>query len=154
MSANMRGVLAALIGSFALAACASDGASLDGASLEDAVTAPADSVPLPRPAPKSSALQSTASHQDVWRHLPEPVSVQQFNQDKAKCTKMAHNAPGAGSPEMKFYLVFSNCMRSVGYEPGSRAVPRSISHENGNETDKGEHGPTTPSRGGHAHATT
>ena len=149
----MRGVLVALIGSLALAACASNGASLDGASLEDAVTLPADSVPLPRPAPKSSAPQSTAPH-DVWRHLPEPVSVQQFNQDKAKCTRMANSAPGAGSPELKFYLVFSNCMRSVGYEPGSRAVPRSISNENGNETDKGEHGPTTPSRGGYAHATT
>ena len=148
MSANMRGVLVALIGSLALAACASD-----GASLEEAVTLPADSVPLPRPAPKSSALQSTAP-QDVWRHLPEPVSVQQFNQDKAKCTRMANSAPGAGSPEMKFYLVFSNCMRSVGYEPGSRAVPRPISNENGNETDKGEHGPTIPSRGGSAHATT
>ena len=149
MSANMRGLLVALIGSLALAACASD-----GASLEDAVTLPADSVPLPRPAPKSSALRSAATYQDVWRHLPEPVSVQQFNQDKAKCTKMANSAPGAGSPEMKFDLVFSSCMRSVGYESGSRAVPRPISNENGNETDKGERGPTIPSRGGYAHATT
>jgi hypothetical protein len=154
MSANMRGLLVALIGSLALVACASDGASLDGSSLADAVTLPADSVPLPRPAPKSSALQSAATYQDVWRHLPEPVSVQQFNQDKAKCTKMANSAPGAGSPEMKFYLVFGNCMRSVGYEQGSTAVPRSISNENGNETDKGEHGPTIPSQGGYARATT
>ena len=146
----MRGVVVALIGSLALAACASD-----GASLEDAITPPAGAVPLPlpRPAAKSSVLQSTAP-QDGWRHLPEPVSVQQFNQDKAKCTRMGNSAPGAGSPEMKFYLVFSNCMRSVGYEPGSRAVPRPISNENGNETDKGEHGPTIPSRGGSAHATT
>jgi hypothetical protein len=156
MSANIRGVLVALIGSLAVAACASDGALLDRASLKDAVTLPADSVPLPlpRPAPKSSALQSTAAPQDVWRHLSEPVSVQQFNQDKAKCTRMANSAPGAGSPEIKFYLVFSNCMRSVGYEPGSSAVPRPISNENGNETDKGEHGAPIPSRGGYAHATT
>jgi hypothetical protein len=155
MSANMRGLLVALIGSLALAACASDGASLDGSSPADAVTLPADSVPLPhpRPAPKSSALQFTATYQDVWRHLPEPVSVQQFNQDKAKCTKMANSAPGAGSPEIKFDLVFGNCMRSVGYELAS-TVPRPISNENGNETDKGEHGPTIPSRGGYAHATT
>ena len=140
----------ALIGSLAVAACASD-----GASLEDAITPPAGAVPLPlpRPAAKSSVLQSTAP-QDVWRHLPEPVSVQQFNQDKAKCTRMGNSAPGAGSPEMKFYLVFSNCMRSAGYEPGSRAVPRPASNENGNETDKPEHGPTIPSRGGYAHATT
>ena len=140
----------ALIGSLALAACASDGALLGGASLEDAVTLPANSVPLPRPAPKSSAQQSTAPQDGHWRHLPEPVSVQQFNQDKAKCTKMANSAPGAGSPEMKFYLVFSNCMRSVGYEPGSRAVSRPISNENGNETDKGERGSIIPSRGGYA----
>jgi hypothetical protein len=147
MSANLRGVLLALIGSLALGACASD-----GSSLEDAVTLPAESVPLPRPAPKSSALLSTAP-QGVWRHLPEPVSVQQFNQDKAKCTRMANSAPGAGSPEMKYYLVFGNCMRSVGYESGSM-VPRPISNENGNETDKGD-SPTIPSRGGYySHATT
>jgi hypothetical protein len=110
----------ALIGSLAVAACASD-----GASLEDAIIAPAGAVPLPppRPAAKSSVLQSTAP-QDVWRHLPEPVSIQQFNQDKAKCTRMANTAPGTGSPEIKFYLIFSNCMRSAGYEPGSsRAMP-------------------------------
>jgi hypothetical protein len=146
MSANLRGVLLALIGSLALGACASD-----GSSLEDAVTLPAESVPLPRPAPKSSALLSTAP-QDVWRHLPEPVSAQQFNQDKAKCTRMANSAPGAGSPEMKYYLVFGNCMRSVGYESGSM-VPRPISNENGKETDKAD-SPTIPSRGGYAHATT
>ena len=123
MSAHMRGVVVALIGSLAVAACASDGASLS--SPEDAITPPAGAVPLPlpRPAAKSSVLQSTAP-QDVWRHLPEPVSIQQFNQDKAKCTRMANTAPGTGSPEMKFYLIFSNCMRSAGYEPGSRAIPR------------------------------
>ena len=51
---------------------------------------------------------------------------------------------------MKFYLVFSNCMRSIGYEPGSRAVPRPISNEKGNETHKSEHGSTIPSRGGYS----
>jgi hypothetical protein len=134
MSAHTRGVVVALIGSLAVAACASD-----GASLEDAVTPPSESVPLPlpRPASKSSALQSTAPS-DVWRHLPEPVSAQQFNQDKAKCTRMGNSAPGAGSPEMKFYLVFSNCMRSVGYELGSGAVPRPASPPpNANENRNG-----------------
>jgi hypothetical protein len=116
MSAHMRGLVVALIGSLAVAACASNG---DAVFLPaDSVSLPADSVPLPRPAPKSSALKSAAP-QDVWRHLPEPVSVQQFNQDKAKCTKMGHNAPGAGSPEIKFYLVFTNCMRSEGYQTDS-----------------------------------
>jgi hypothetical protein len=129
MFAHMREVVVALIGSLAVAACASDGASLsERASLADAVIPTTDSIPLPlpRPVPKSSALQSTAP-QDVWRHLPDPASVQQFNQDKAKCTTMGNSAPGAGSPEMKFYLVFSNCMRSVGYELGSSAVPRPAS---------------------------
>src|SRR5438270_3495776 len=120
MSSHIPGVVVALIGSLAVAACASDGASLEDAvpQLAESVPLRADSVPLPRPAPKSSAALHSTAPQDVaiWRHLPEPVSVQQFNQDKAKCTRMANSAPGAGSPEMKFYLVFSNCMRSVGYE--------------------------------------
>jgi hypothetical protein len=47
------------------------------------------------------------------------VSGQQFNQDKAKCTKVANSAPGVGSPEIKFYLAFTNCMRSEGYEASS-----------------------------------
>jgi hypothetical protein len=68
MSAHMRGVVVALIGSLAVAACASDGASLsDRASLEDAITPPAGAVPLPlaRPAAKSSVLRSTAA-QDAF----------------------------------------------------------------------------------------
>src|SRR6202035_150251 len=144
MSAHTRGVVVPLIGSLAVAACASD-----GASLEDAVTPPSESVPLPlpRPASKSSALQSTAPS-DVWRHLPEPVSVQQFNQDKAKCTRMGNSAPGAGSPEIKSYLVFSNCMRSVGSERDSSAVPRPASpppdaNENRNELRTAMIGPAT-----------
>jgi hypothetical protein len=116
MSAHMRGLMVTLIGALAVAACASDGASLG-----DDVPLAADSVPLPRPAPKSStALQATAPQQvKTWRHLPEPVSVQQLSQDKEKCTKMGNNASGAGSPEIKFYLVFTNCMRSAGYDRDS-----------------------------------
>jgi hypothetical protein len=131
VSAHMRGVVMALIGSLAVGACASD-----GASLEDAIIPPAGAVPLPtpRPAAKSSVLQSTAP-QDVWRHLPEPVSIQQFNQDKAKCTRIANTAPGTGSPEIKFYLIFSNCMRSAGYEPG--AIPRPESPPDVNENRNG-----------------
>lgn len=131
MSSHMPGVVAVVIGGLALAACASDRASLEDAVPQPADSVPlrADSVPLPRPGPKSSAALQSTPLQDIaiWRHVPEPVSVQQFNQDKAKCTKTANSAPGAGSPEMKFYLVFSNCMRSAGYEPGSRAVPRPAS---------------------------
>jgi hypothetical protein len=53
-----------------------------------------------------------------WRHLPKPVTDQQFQQDKAYCAMMGQMAPvGAGSPEIKFDSVFINCMRSKGYEP-------------------------------------
>lgn len=112
MSVPMRGLVVTLFGGLAVAACASDGGSLGNAELAS------NSVPLPRPAPKSTVAVQAAAGQDakIWPHHPYPVSIQQFNQDKAKCTKMGSNAPGAGSPEMKFYLVFTNCMRSEGYE--------------------------------------
>jgi hypothetical protein len=112
MSRRMRGFLVTLIGGLALAACASDGASLGGA-----VPLPSGSVPLPRPDPKFSAAPAPVI--PTWQHLPEPVSAQQFDQDKAKCTKVANSAPGVGSPEVKFYLAFTRCMRSEGYEATS-----------------------------------
>jgi len=107
MSGRTRGFVAILFGGLALAACASDGASLG-----DAAPLPSGSVPLPRPAPKLSAAPAIPT----WQHLPEPVSAKQFNQDKAECTKVANNSPGVGSPELKFYLAFTNCMRSEGYQ--------------------------------------
>ena len=110
MLGRSRGFVVTLIGSVVLAACA-----FDGALLGDAAPLPSDAVPLPRPAPKLSA----APVMPTWRHLPETVSAQQFNQDKAKCTKVANSAPGVGSPEIKFYLAFTNCMRSEGYEATS-----------------------------------
>jgi len=105
MSGRTRGFVVTLIGGLALAACASDGG----------VPLPSGSVPLPRPAPKFSSAPAIPA----WRHLPEPVSAQQFNQDKAECTKVANSTPGAGSPELKFYLAFTSCMRSDGYEATS-----------------------------------
>lgn len=116
MSARPCG-LVVLIATLAVAGCASDGALLgDGAPL------PGGSVPLPRPAPTLTAASRFTPPGDfaTWRHRPEPVSVQQFNQDKAKCTRMGNTAPGVGSPDMKFYLVFTDCMRSEGYEATSR----------------------------------
>src|SRR5271166_530282 len=110
MSKQLRAIRAfvvILIAGLAVAACGSG-----GFSLEDAVPLPSDSVPLPRPAPKFAAAPVAPS----WRHVPEPVSAQQLDQDKAKCTKMAHSTPGLGSPEMKFYLAFTNCMHAEGYE--------------------------------------
>ncbi len=53
----------------------------------------------------------------AWRHRPEPVSDQELEQDKTKCESKGNSAPvGAGSPEFKFYLLFSECMRTAGYE--------------------------------------
>ena len=77
---------------------------------------PSEAVPLPRPAPKFLAAAPALPN---WRHLPEPVSAQQSAQDKAKCTKVANSTPGVGSPEIKFYLAFTNCMHSEGYEASS-----------------------------------
>jgi hypothetical protein len=112
MSGRFRGFVVTLVGSLALAACASDGASLG-----DATPLPSDSVPLPRPAPKfSSALAPIIP---TWQHVPGPVSAQQFDQDKARCTKAANRAPGVGSADVKFYLAFTSCMRSGGYQATS-----------------------------------
>jgi hypothetical protein len=107
MSGRLRGLIVILVSALALAACGSD-----------AVPLPPDSVPLPRPAPKLAAAvtRSPAPTLPAWHHLPEPVSAQQFDQDKAKCTKVANATPGVGSPEIKFYLAFTDCMHSEGYE--------------------------------------
>jgi hypothetical protein len=106
----MRGFVMTLTAGLAVAACGSG-----AASLQDVAPLPPDAVLLPRPAPKFSTTPTMPS----WRHLPEPVAAQQFNQDKAKCTKVANSTPGVGSPELKFYLAFTNCMHSEGYEATS-----------------------------------
>jgi hypothetical protein len=113
MSVRFRGFVVTLIGDLTLAACASDGSTLG-----DATPSPSNSVPLPRPAPKLSS-SAPSSVMPTWRHVPEPVSAQQFDQDKAKCTKAANSAPGVGSTEVKFYLAFTSCMRSGGYQATS-----------------------------------
>ena len=108
----MRGCVAPLIVSFTLAACASETPPLDP-----------ESVPLPRPAPKSlaaplprSAPKSLTQQPIPWRHLPQPVSDEELKLDKAKCALAGKMASSTGSPEMKFNLVFADCMRSKGYE--------------------------------------
>ena len=104
---RLRKVVVIIAGGLVLAACGSDAS----------VPLPSDPVPMPRPAPKFSA--ASAPVVPTWRHLPEPVSAQQFNQDQATCTQIARSTPGVGSPEIKFYLAFTNCMRSEGYEATS-----------------------------------
>ena len=113
MSARLSGLVAIVVGGLMAAACGSD-----GVLLENTVSLPPDSVPLPRAAPRvwAASSRSETPAQTGWRHLPEPVNAQQFNEDKAKCTKVANASPGAGSPEIKFYLAFTNCMHSQGYQ--------------------------------------
>lgn len=129
MSAPMRGLVLALIGMLALAECTAS----DLASHGDAASASSEPMPTPRGAqgaaspktaapktavaPKTAAVPSTDQSDPTWRHLPEPVSIERFNQDKANCTALGNSAPGAGSPEMKFYITFTKCMREAGYEP-------------------------------------
>ena len=114
MSGRVCALMMILVSGLALTACGSDATSLG-----DAAPIPADAVPLPRPAPKSSVAAAAAPTLPNWRHVPEPVSAAQFNQDKAICSKLAHNSAGIGSPELKFYFAFTDCMHSVGYEATS-----------------------------------
>lgn len=112
MCARLFGLVVTLIGGLATAACTSDAILLG-----DSTPLPAGSFPLPRPAPRSAAGPRFTAPQEVatWQHHPEPVSSRQFAQDEAKCTRMGNNAPGTGAPDMKFYIVFTNCMRAAGY---------------------------------------
>src|ERR1700686_2574104 len=109
----MRRCVVPVIVSFTLAACASETPPLDPEIVPLPRPAPKSiAAPLPRPAPKSLTQQAVP-----WRHLPQPVSEVELKLDKAKCALAAKMALGAGSPEMKFNLVFADCMRSKGYDP-------------------------------------
>jgi hypothetical protein len=123
MSALLRGLAAALIGSLALALadCTPDMTSRGTSGLFDMAAPPppspapkTSSVPPPKPVPVPKTTEQDAG---TWKHVPEPVSAQQFSQDKANCTRIGNSAPGEGSPEMKFFIVYTKCMRSSGYEP-------------------------------------
>jgi hypothetical protein len=68
--------------------------------------------------PPVSAISSTRSQvAGPWRHLPTPVSDQQFKQDKAYCSMMSEMAPpDEGSIEIKRSITYLDCLRSKGYE--------------------------------------
>jgi hypothetical protein len=69
-------------------------------------------APLPPPsppAPNSIAAQMAAP----WRHLPKPVSDQQFKQDKAYCSMQANTV----QEHERANLIFLDCLKSKGYEP-------------------------------------
>jgi hypothetical protein len=80
-------------------------------------TVPALPEPPSTPAPNSITPEMAAHWRD-WRHLPNPVSDQQFMQDEVYCAKMGNMAAvGQGSPLITYGLTFLNCLRSKGYEP-------------------------------------
>ena len=109
---RVRGCVAPLIVSLTLAACGSETPKLDPESVPLPRPAPKSLVaPLPRVAPKSLTQQSVP-----WRHLPQPVSEEELKLDRAKCALASKMATSTGSPEMTFNLVFADCMRSKGYE--------------------------------------
>lgn len=53
-----------------------------------------------------------------WAHKSGTVTDQKFTQDKAKCAAKGHMAPADGWPsQIRFLVVFLNCMKAAGYEP-------------------------------------
>jgi hypothetical protein len=109
---RVRGCVAPLVVAVTLAACESETPPLDPESVPLPRPAPRSLVaPLPRAAPKFLTQQSLP-----WRHLPQPVSDEELKLDKAKCALAGKMASSTGPPEMKFNLVFADCMRSKGYE--------------------------------------
>jgi hypothetical protein len=69
------------------------------------------------PVPESATFSTRSQLAGPWRHLPTPVSDQQFKQDKAYCSMMSEMAPpDEGSIDVKRDVTFSDCLRSKGYE--------------------------------------
>jgi hypothetical protein len=76
------------------------------------------SQPAARLATADAAPAASEPKSAMWQHHPTPVSDQELEQDKTKCENKGNTGPvGAGSPEFKLFLVFSECMRAAGYQP-------------------------------------
>jgi hypothetical protein len=99
----MRRSMVMLIG-LALAACSSP--TTPRAPTVTVAPLPPPSSP---PAPNSIAAQMAAP----WRHLPNPVSDQQFKQVKAYCSMQANTV----QEHERANLIFLDCLKSKGYEP-------------------------------------
>lgn len=70
-----------------------------------------------QPPAKLATADAAPAASATWQHHPAPVSDQELAQDKAKCENNGNTGPvGAGSPEFKLFLLFSECMRTAGYE--------------------------------------
>jgi hypothetical protein len=84
----------------------------DQSSRPPAKLATADAAPAASDTARSETKSAT------WQHHPAPVSDQELQQDKTKCENKGNTGPvGAGSPEFKLFLRFSECMRAAGYAP-------------------------------------
>jgi len=105
----MRRSMLVLIG-LALAACSSPTTSPAPTVTPSAPTVTVAPLPPPSPpAPNSIAAQMAAP----WRHLPKPVSDEQFKQDKAYCSMQANTV----QEHERANLMFLDCLKSKGYEP-------------------------------------
>jgi hypothetical protein len=69
-------------------------------------------------APAAFVTKPPEAKSATWQHHPYSVSDQVLEQDKTKCDNANTGRPvGAGSPEFKLFLVFTECMRAAGYRP-------------------------------------
>ena len=104
----MRRSMLVLIG-LALAACSSPTTPPAPTVTPSAPTVTVAPPPPSPPAPNSIAAQMAAP----WRHLPKPVSDEQFKQDKAYCSMQANTV----QEHERANLMFLDCLKSKGYEP-------------------------------------
>jgi hypothetical protein len=68
-------------------------------------------------APAVSVTRPPEAKSATWQHHPYPVNDQVLEQDRTKCDKANTGPVGAGSPEFKLFLLFSECMHAAGYQP-------------------------------------
>jgi hypothetical protein len=65
-----------------------------------------------------AASEPPVTKSATWQHHPDLVSDQELEQDKTRCDNKENSGPvGAGSPEFKLFLLFTQCMHAAGYEP-------------------------------------
>lgn len=75
------------------------------------------SQPPTRVATANAAPAASETKSATWQHHPDLVSDQELQQDKTMCENKESTGPiGAGPPEFKLFLLFTECMRTAGYE--------------------------------------
>lgn len=83
------------------------------AALGACASAPARIELPPTPPPHPNSITGQLSR--PWHHVGSQVSDQRFAQDQAKCKVIGASAPE--NNEIKFDVIFINCMKAAGYEP-------------------------------------